>query len=60
MNNIPIIKVDKSKTKKGYVFFWCEFCNKFHYHGSRALGHRIAHCTNENSPYYNSGYILEE
>lgn len=60
MFDIPTIKVTESKKKKGYVVFWCEFCNKFHYHGNKALGHRVAHCINENSPYYSSGYILEE
>ena len=55
----PIVKVFKTDNQKQYAF-WCSFCNKFHYHGSAELGHRTAHCINQNSPYHKTGYILKE
>ena len=59
MKAIPTVKVFKSNDQKNYVF-WCPFCNTFHTHGASALGHRVAHCTNKNSPYYEKGYFLKE
>lgn len=59
MSEIPSVKVFKSQNQKQYIF-WCPFCNRFHYHGSASLGHRTAHCTNPDSPYKKTGYILKE
>ena len=46
------------KTKAGLQFY-CEFCGELHKH-SKGGGHRIAHCTNPKSPYFQNGYILKE
>ena len=59
MREIPVVKVFKTKDGVQYVF-WCSFCNCLHRHGAVGLGHRIAHCTNHNSPYLFGGYILKE
>lgn len=37
-------------TGREQVAGWCPFCRRWHYHG-RGDGHRVAHCTNENSPF---------
>ena len=58
MDKIPVIKVLKTKDGRGYVF-WCPFCDTFHCHGS-VEGDRLPHCTNKNSPYIRTGYILKE
>lgn len=59
-DDIPVVKVFITKDGRGY-FFWCPFCSCFHTHGTAGLGHRLAHCTNQNSPYLgNNGYILKE
>ena len=46
------------KTKDGLEFF-CDFCGENHRHGN-GDGDRAAHCTNPNSPYIKTGYILKE
>lgn len=56
---IPVVKVFKTENQKQYIF-WCPYCNCFHSHGAIALGHRTAHCTNKNSPFRETGYILKE
>lgn len=40
-----------------HYILYCEYCGENHYHG-RGDGHRWAHCSNRNSPYITSGYIL--
>ena len=37
---------------------WCRYCDRFHTHGN-AAGHRVAHCLVEDSPYRDTGYVLE-
>jgi hypothetical protein len=37
---------------------WCPFCRTHHYHGAAACGHRVAHCTAEDSPFNVTGYVL--
>lgn len=60
MDKIPIVKVFITKDGVQY-FFWCSFCNRFHYHGAVSAGHRIAHCkSNSGSPYLFDGYILKK
>lgn len=60
INEIPSVKVFITKDGVQY-FFWCSFCNRFHYHGASGLGHRLPHCINQNSPYLgNNGYILKQ
>lgn len=56
---IPVVKVFKTESEKQYAF-WCPYCKRYHYHGSASLGHRTAHCTNKNSPFRETGYILKE
>ena len=41
---------------EGWKVF-CGYCRKFHLHGI-GLGHKVAHCCNENSPYNKTGYVL--
>jgi len=38
--------------------FFCKYCNKEHRHGF-GEGHRSAHCSNQNSPYNKTGYIIK-
>lgn len=38
--------------------FPCKYCKKWHRHGPFE-GHRVAHCTSIESPYRETGYILE-
>lgn len=58
-DDIPIVKVFRSKDGGRYVF-WCPYCNYIHRHGAVSLGHRVAHCFNNSSPYLGTGYILKE
>lgn len=37
---------------------WCPYCVTFHHHG-KGEGHRVAHCTNTDSPFKKTGYILK-
>lgn len=36
--------------------FWCAWCEEWHWHGS--MGHKVAHCWSERSPYRSAGYVL--
>jgi hypothetical protein len=57
---IPIIKAWRYDW--GQVVFYCEHCKCFHHHGyARGFpnGHRCAHCNKPNSPFSESGYILQ-
>lgn len=47
------INVDGSR----YWIVYCEHCRIWHRHGPME-GHRIAHCTDPESPWYNCGYEL--
>ncbi len=45
---------------------WCPFCQVWHFHGAtenftktKGEGHRDAYCTNENSPFKKTGYIIK-
>lgn len=37
---------------------WCGWCEAYHWH-SASPGHRAAHCTQEESPYRATGYVLD-
>lgn len=42
--------------------FWCEHCEKIHLHGWKDEtydGHRVAHCFEPTSPFYENGYFIE-
>ena len=41
----------------GGVKVWCPFCQEWHHHGA-LNGHRVAHCSEESSPFIQTGYIL--
>lgn len=61
-DGIPIIEVILHKSTQ--VKFYCPYCRSWHYHGkvfdeNGFLGHRVAHCYNEGSPYLKSGYYLK-
>ncbi|MGN1299340.1 MAG: hypothetical protein ACI4UE_05105 [Candidatus Scatovivens sp.] len=56
---IPVVKVFKTENEN-QCSFWCPYCKKYHYHGIPLEGHRTAHCTNKNSPFRETGYILKE
>ncbi|WP_425343064.1 hypothetical protein [Priestia megaterium] len=43
----------------GRLSAWCPYCIEFHHHGV-GEGHRQAHCTNEASPFKETGYILKK
>jgi hypothetical protein len=55
MADIPIIKAERIE---GQCRFWCAFCKCFHYHSAES-GHRVAHCHNRESPYDETGYVLD-
>lgn len=59
IREIPEVKVFITKDGVQY-YFWCPFCKTFHRHGAAGLGHRLSHCTNNNSEYKFGGYILKE
>ncbi len=42
-----------------YWKVWCVHCQRWHVHGA-GPGHRVAHCHDSRSPYYDTGYILVE
>lgn len=37
---------------------WCPFCKRNHVHGAASMGHRVAHCTDVNSPFLVTGYDI--
>jgi hypothetical protein len=48
------------KTVRGGVahwVVWCKYCKIWHRHGP-AEGHREAHCSDSQSPYWKTGYNL--
>jgi len=57
-NEYPVIKALPRLDLEGGLMFWCPFCQKWHLHG-KGTGHRVAHCTNLESPFNETGYILE-
>lgn len=62
-----IVTVKGFKNEKHFIFY-CPFCDKFHKHGAVSptgkhntkYGHRGAHCSNDNSPFNENGYMLKE
>lgn len=45
--------------KNGYLSVWCPFCVQMHHHGQEE-GHVVSHCTNEDSPFNKTGYIVKK
>lgn len=54
----PILLAFEHK-KTGFLSVWCPYCCTFHFHGE-GEGHRSAHCTNPNSPFKESGYVIKK
>jgi hypothetical protein len=44
---------------KDQVRVWCPYCAVWHVHGAANLGHRTAHCYTEDSPFKQTGYIVQ-
>ncbi|MBP1934889.1 hypothetical protein [Ammoniphilus resinae] len=47
------------RNKEGMLSAWCPFCQCWHHH-SAGEGHRIAHCTDNKSPFHDGGYVLKK
>jgi len=56
--NYPVVYVETRKDFPEGWKFYCKYCKDWHLHG-RGLGHRVAHCSNPDSPYKKTGYILD-
>ena len=54
----PVLSAYEAKYR-GVVrwFVWCKHCDAWHDHGP-AEGHREAHCPDQSSPYWKTGYNL--
>lgn len=48
---IPVFVVDERGR------FFCPYCKCIHTHGN-IDGHRIAHCTKDDSPFKKTGYVI--
>lgn len=40
------------------LIVWCDWCRRWHSHGSAGDGHRVGHCACQLSPYRATGYLL--
>ena len=59
--NIPTLLGEKIRRRPAIVSqikVWCEYCDKYHVHGFPE-GHRAAHCSNQKSPYLQTGYFIK-
>ena len=59
--NIPTLLGEKIRRRPAIVSqikVWCEYCDKYHVHGFPE-GHRVAHCSNQKSPYLQTGYFIK-
>jgi len=58
----PVLKCYR---KGGQLKAWCPFCATWHLHGAgsglgpREKSHRVAHCTEPDSPFRQTGYYLQ-
>lgn len=64
--NYPVLLVGSARRNNTFsdcyiVKAWCPFCKKEHEHSASKHGttHRLAHCTNRESPFLNGGYMLK-
>lgn len=54
----PVLSAYEARVKGVTRWFvWCKHCGKWHRHGP-AEGHREAHCLDQSSPYWTTGYNL--
>lgn len=56
MNETPILDAVRRADGMG-LKVWCIHCNRWHIHGL-GDGRRVAHCSNPDSPYHSTGYVL--
>jgi hypothetical protein len=54
---VPVLKAEAVYRRERLVQLKvrCEYCKTYHFH-SIEEGHKVAHCSNENSPYNRTGY----
>ena len=40
---------------------WCPYCKRYHYHYNDPKGsmYRVEHCSEGNSPYLDTGYLIK-
>lgn len=62
-NNLIYPVVPTYDDAKIHLHFWCIHCRNWHLHGrgdkkQPSVGHRVAHCTANNSPFRQNGVIL--
>jgi len=56
-NGIPTFKAIKENEYSMKMF--CPYCKVWHKHGiEKRLGHRVAHCGDQNSPFKATGYFI--
>ena len=55
---IPVLIGEPREDMVDGVKVYCKYCSKYHLHG-KGLGHRVAHCINNKSPYNKTGYIIK-
>lgn len=54
----PVVRAYEARTKGVTRWFvWCKHCREWHSHRP-AEGHREAHCLDQSSPYWKTGYNL--
>ena len=54
----PVLSAYEARVKGVTRWFvWCRYCREWHSHGP-AEGHREAHCLDQSSPYWTTGYNL--
>ncbi|WP_235856736.1 hypothetical protein [Niallia taxi] len=58
MSNYPVLEAFE-RNERGDLSVYCTFCKVFHHHSSDD-GHKSAHCTNDESPYLKTGYIIKK
>lgn len=57
IRDLPVLAATE-RNLTGDLSVWCPFCKCWHHHGA-GEGHRVAHCTNLDSPFRESGYIVK-
>lgn len=58
ISKIPTFKCIPQADFEAGMMFYCPHCHEWHKHVERN-GHRIAHCSREDSPLTKTGYIIE-
>lgn len=58
MKKYPVLAAF-DRNEKGFLSAWCPFCARWHHHG-QGEGHKVAHCTEPDSPLKSTGYVLKK